>query len=83
MLEFDDLMRRGKSVNASILARKWETSTKTAQRFVDEMRNQLDAPIEWKAKEGRYAYAHPLKDIFRLMAFHLVLREDAARRPCF
>ncbi len=59
MLDFDELMRRGRPVNASDLAKKWETSTKTVQRFVDEMRNQFDAPIEWKAKEGRYVYADP------------------------
>ncbi len=59
MLDFDDLMRKGKSVNASDLAEKWETSTKTVQRFVDEMRNEFNAPIEWKAKENRYVYADP------------------------
>ena len=59
MLEFDDLMRKGKVVNASDLAEKWKTSTKTVQRFVDEMRNEFNAPIEWKAKEGRYVYADP------------------------
>ena len=59
MLDFDELMRRGKPVNASDLAEKWETSTKTVQRFVDEMRNSFDAPIEWRAREGRYVYSDP------------------------
>ena len=59
ILEFDDLVRRGKAVNASLLARRWETSTKTAQRFVEQMRNEFDAPVEWNAKEGRYYYSDP------------------------
>jgi predicted DNA-binding transcriptional regulator YafY len=59
MLEFDDLMRRGKPVNASLLSKRWETSTKTAQRFVDQMRNEFDAPIEWNSTKGRYLYTDP------------------------
>ncbi len=59
ILEFDDLVRRGKPVTATMLAERWETSTKTAQRFIEQMRNEFDAPIEWSAKSGRYFYTDP------------------------
>jgi predicted DNA-binding transcriptional regulator YafY len=56
ILELDDLLRQGKKVNASILAKRFETSVKTAQRLIDYMRDEFGAPIEWDAAGCRYTY---------------------------
>ena len=59
ILELDDLLRQGKKVNASILSDRFETSVKTAQRLIEYMRNEFDAPIEWDAAGCRYYYSDP------------------------
>jgi predicted DNA-binding transcriptional regulator YafY len=43
LLDFDDLVRRGRPVTCESLAGRWQTSTKTVQRFVDQIRADLFA----------------------------------------
>ena len=59
ILEFDDLMRRKRNVNATSLATRWKTSTKTVQRFVAFMRDEMEAPIEYDRKRASFRYTDP------------------------
>jgi predicted DNA-binding transcriptional regulator YafY len=59
ILEFDDLLRRRRPVNATSLAARWKTSTKTVQRFVAFMRDEMDAPIVFDRKRGSFRYSDP------------------------
>jgi predicted DNA-binding transcriptional regulator YafY len=59
ILEFDDLMRRKRTVNATTLSTRWKTSTKTVQRFVGFMRDEMGAPIVFDRKKGSFRYADP------------------------
>lgn len=59
ILEFDDLMRRRRAVNATSLSTRWKTSTKTVQRFVGFMRDEMGAPIVFDRKKGSFRYADP------------------------
>jgi predicted DNA-binding transcriptional regulator YafY len=59
ILEFDDLLRRKRAVNATSLAARWRTSTKTVQRFVAFMRDEMDAPIVFDRKRGSFRYSDP------------------------
>ena len=56
ILDFDDLIRRARGVNATSLAKRWETSTKTVQRFIEQMRSEFDAPIEYDRQRASYFY---------------------------
>jgi predicted DNA-binding transcriptional regulator YafY len=59
ILEFDDLLRRRRAVNATSLAARWKTSTKTVQRFVAFMRDEMDAPVVFDRKRGSFRYSDP------------------------
>ncbi len=59
LLEFDDLMRRRRPVTCASLAAKWETSTKTVQRFVDQLRNEFDAPVAFDRRKQSFVYSDP------------------------
>ena len=59
ILEFDDLMRRKRLVNATSLSTRWKTSTKTVQRFVASMREEMGAPIVFDRKKGSFRYSDP------------------------
>ena len=54
--EFDDLMRHRRTVTAATLARKWETSTKTVQRFLGQMRTEFDAPVAFDRARRSFVY---------------------------
>jgi len=56
LLFIDKQIREKRFPNCSSLAEEWEASTKTFQRDLDYMRNQLDAPLEYSAKERGYFY---------------------------
>lgn len=56
ILEFDDLMRHGRVVTCASLGRKWGTSTKTIQRFVEQMRDEFEAPVEFDRTRRTYRY---------------------------
>lgn len=59
LLEVDDLLRRRKGVTCTTLAARWKTSTKTAQRFLDRMRNDFQAPIEFSREAQCFVYTNP------------------------
>jgi predicted DNA-binding transcriptional regulator YafY len=59
ILDFDDLVRRGKPVTCASVAGRWETSTKTVQRFIDEMRDEFHAPLEFDRGRRSYVYTDP------------------------
>ena len=57
--EFDDLMRRRRTVTAATLAERWETSTKTVQRFLWQMRTEFEAPIAFDRARRSFVYTDP------------------------
>ena len=57
--EFDDLMRRRRTVTSASLAARWETSTKTVQRFIDLMRTEFDAPVVFDRARRSFVYEDP------------------------
>ncbi len=50
-------IKEGRHPNASSLARELRVSSKTVQRDLDYMRDELEAPIEFDRQENGYAYA--------------------------
>lgn len=56
LLFIDRKIREQGYPNCSSLAEEWETSVKTIHRDIDYMRYELDAPIEYSAKNRGYFY---------------------------
>ncbi|MEA2114418.1 MAG: WYL domain-containing protein [Thermodesulfobacteriota bacterium] len=56
LLFIDRKIREGRHPNCSSMAEEWEVSRKTIQRDLDYMRYQLDAPVEYSAKQRGYFY---------------------------
>ncbi len=52
-------IKEGRHPNASSLARELRVSSKTVQRDLDYLRDELDAPIEFDRQENGYAYSRP------------------------
>ena len=50
-------IKEGRCPNASTLARELSVSTKTVQRDLDYLRDELHAPIEYDRQENGYRYA--------------------------
>lgn len=59
MLFIDRKIQEGGFPNCSSLAGEWEVSSKTIQRDLDYLRYQLDAPLEYSAKDRGYYYTEP------------------------
>jgi predicted DNA-binding transcriptional regulator YafY len=59
LLDFDDFVRRGRPVTCESFATRWETSTKTVQRFVDQIRTDFGAPVEFDRKKRSFVYSDP------------------------
>jgi predicted DNA-binding transcriptional regulator YafY len=59
LLDFDDLVRRGRPVTCEFLAERWETSSKTVQRFVDQIRTDFQAPVVFDRKKHSFLYEDP------------------------
>ncbi len=59
LLDFDDLVRRGRPVTCETLAQRWETSSKTAQRFVEQIRGDFNAPVVFDRKKHSFRYDNP------------------------
>jgi hypothetical protein len=59
LLDFDDLVRRGRPVTCESLAERWATSTKTVQRFVDQIRADFGAPVVFDRKKHSFVYEDP------------------------
>ena len=57
MIRIHDLLSAGRYPNCSLLALEFEVSTKTIQRDVDFMRDQLVLPIEYD--RARHGFAVP------------------------
>ncbi|TYO97627.1 putative DNA-binding transcriptional regulator YafY [Geothermobacter ehrlichii] len=53
---FDRQVRAGRYPNATTLAEHFEISTKTAQRNIDYMRDQLAMPLEYDSRRKGYYY---------------------------
>lgn len=56
LLFIDRKINEGRFPNCSSLAEEWEVSSKTIQRDIEYLRYQLDAPIEYSAKERGFFY---------------------------
>ena len=52
-------IKEGRHPNASSLARELRVSTKTVQRDLDYLRDELAAPIEFDRAENGYVYSRP------------------------
>ncbi len=50
-------IKEGRCPNASTLAKELSVSTKTVQRDLDYMRDELNAPVEYDRQENGYRYA--------------------------
>jgi predicted DNA-binding transcriptional regulator YafY len=50
-------IKEGRSPNTSSLARQLSVSSKTVQRDIDYLRDELEAPIEFRREENGYAYS--------------------------
>jgi predicted DNA-binding transcriptional regulator YafY/REP element-mobilizing transposase RayT len=57
MVRIHELLTSGKYPNCSSLAREFEVSSKTIQRDIDFMRDQLALPIEYDGPRHGYFYA--------------------------
>lgn len=68
LLFIDRLLREKRFPNCSTLAEGWEVSISTIQRDLDYMRYELDAPIEYSAKERGYYYT---EEQYQLPAIHI------------
>lgn len=67
-LWFENQVKKGKFPNTSTLARKFETSTKTAQRDIEFMRGRLECPLLYDESRKGYYYED---ETFSLPAIHL------------
>ncbi len=68
LLFIDKQIREKRFPNCSSLADEWEISAKTFQRDLDYMRYQLNAPLEYSAKERGYFYT---EDEYQLPAINI------------
>lgn len=68
LLFIDKQIREKRFPNCSTLAEEWEASAKTFQRDLDYMRYQLNAPLEYSAKERGYCYT---EDEYQLPAINI------------
>jgi proteasome accessory factor B len=57
MLKIHDQLQADRLPNATTLSRHLETSTKTINRDIAFMRDQLGLPIEWDAQSNGYRYS--------------------------
>lgn len=59
VLALHELIKAETFPNCSSFAAQWEVSTKTVQRDVDFLRDQLSAPVEYEALKRGYYYTDP------------------------
>ncbi|WP_372795202.1 helix-turn-helix transcriptional regulator [Pontiella sp.] len=59
VLELHELLRSEKYPNCSSFSKDWEVTTKTVQRDIDFLRDQMGAPIEYDALKRGYYYTDP------------------------
>ena len=70
---FDKQVRTNRFPNANTLAEQFETSTKTAQRCIDFMRDRIGAPLEYDPRHKGYWYSN--HHSFSLPSFHVSQEE--------
>ena len=68
LLFIDQELQKGECPNCRSLAETWEVSTKTIQRDIDYLRDQLGAPIAYDASRHGYTYTEPS---FRLPSLNI------------
>ena len=68
LLFIDRKLREKHFPNCDSLAREWEVSPRTIRRDLDYMRYELDAPVEYSAKERGYCYS---EEQYRLPAINI------------
>jgi len=68
LLFIDRKIGEGRYPNCSSLGEEWEVSSKTVQRDLDYMRYQLDAPLQYSAKNRGYYYT---EENFKLPAISI------------
>ncbi|MCD6389205.1 MAG: WYL domain-containing protein [Desulfobulbaceae bacterium] len=68
LLFIDKKIRAGEYPNCTSLGLEWEVSSKTIQRDLDYLRNTLDAPLAYHARERGYYYT---EDSYQLSAMAL------------
>lgn len=59
LLFVDRKIREGKFPSCRSMAKEWEVTRKTIQRDISYMKYELDAPIEYVAKQRGYCYLEP------------------------
>ena len=59
LLELHELLKNESFPNCSSFAAKWEVASKTIQRDIDFLRDQMGAPIEYDALKRGYYYTDP------------------------
>ena len=60
LIELDKELREAKFPNCSLLANRFEVSTKTILRDIDFLRDQLGAPVKYDARKRGYYYSDPV-----------------------
>ena len=58
ILKLDRLIREGAYPNCTSFASQWEVSSKTVQRDMEYLRDQLGAPLEYSRERRGYYYTH-------------------------
>ena len=82
MLRIHDELKDHRLPNASTLSRQLETSTKTINRDITYMRDQLGLPVEWHAPSNGYRYtsyvdSFPLVQVSEGELFALLVAQKA------
>jgi Predicted transcriptional regulator len=68
LLFIDRKIREQRFPNCRSMAEEWEVSVRTIQRDIDYMRYELDAPIDYSAKERGYFYT---EENYRMQAINI------------
>ncbi len=58
LIELDGLIRQGRYPNCLTFAEEWGVSSKTVQRDIDFLRDQMGAPIEYDRERKGYRYTN-------------------------
>jgi len=85
MLRIHQAISSGRFPNASTLAREIEVASKTIHRDIEFMRDRLNLPIEFDARQNGYGYteevsAFPMMQITEGELFALVVAEKALQQ---
>ena len=59
LLFIDEMLRKNNFPNCSSIAEKYEVSSKTIQRDIENMKDMYDAPIEYNSSKKGFYYTEP------------------------